>query len=275
MKLLLKLMLIFLVIETSCAQSNMSSADDILMNFIEKSGGFDNWGRLENIQFDYIEYYEDNVMNKTQKSGIYRNNPVCYLTKGEKSEDYLYIENSVFYKQGKEKWISLKTSWMGLGIRRTFDYQEINPTLHMYKYYSNLAKISSSLTSKFEKSDISFGSKYDVLQRTLSYRNIMGEDTERDEIYLFSKNDGLLRYSLNMERDNVIQIISYSDYQKFDDYLFPTSKVLNPNNTDIMRNEKYNHQFRNEVDGIRKPKHYNYSNIKINQPIDESVFDMD
>ncbi|MFT6963509.1 MAG: hypothetical protein ACJAWV_003246 [Flammeovirgaceae bacterium] len=236
-------------------------AKDVINSFISKCGGIDNWSQIDYLTYRYSEMYENDSSQLKHFVGSYKSQPICYAKHSELVSTISY-EKNIFYREGDEEWIYVE---LPQGIR----YEEISPSLEFAALYDSLEFI-------FTVSDINFGDKYDVIQQKISSpENYWRGEIDQQNLYLFSKVDSLLNYTLHMEGDRIVKIVSYSDYKQFDGYLFPTSRVLNPNNLDILKNQDYNYQFRNEVDGIRKPRYYLYTNIKFNHYIDEAVFLLD
>jgi hypothetical protein len=128
----------------------------------------------------------------------------------------------------------------------------------------------------YSYSDFIFGNDYNVIEKkTPVYNNLFGNRIGGYINYLiFSRKTGLLMYDMLMEGDRILNLTEFVQYKEIDGFRFPIKIRLAPNRTKILTDSPHSAQFRNEINKILQPRIRLYKNIQFNQPIDESVFDM-
>lgn len=250
--------------------SHAQAPTDIIERFIEVSGGLNLWEDIDFLQFQSTQTNIQDSVVKDDFVGFFRSKPACYVLRS-KQVTYNSDENSRHHKREGEGWISMDIMAKHLGMPIRIRYNKICPALD-FTINHNLIDYFYTISNK------DFGNDYYVLEKKIEEptKVVVPEERKKKNYLLFSKKDSLLKFDITTMNGKEIRVLEFLEYKMFDGYLFPILQKLTPEKI------SYLGQLNNKEEGILQnanrflqPKIIAYENIKFNQPIDESVFEMD
>jgi hypothetical protein len=265
MRLIIIIFSCYLFITPISAQN--ASAEEIILNFLEVSGGVETWRNLEYFHSDFMEINENDSTVTEFFSDWYKSNHTCYVKHSE-YDAYHATPISSHNKKNGEEWRSMQVITDFFGVKFTIRYEEI---CYALKFVTEL----DSLSTTYRISNKDFGDEFLVLEKDHPQYEMFGRVSEpKINYFIFGKSDGLLKFHMLFKEKSVIRVDEFLDYKKFGDYLFPTVQRKASTKTKILKESRYAKQFKSEINKVTQPKIITYQKVIFNQPIDESVFDM-
>jgi hypothetical protein len=230
------------------------SVEQIIDRYLEVTGGKERWKSVATLEINgySISAIDSNQKNIEKNTFIkyYRKEPVCLSII---RDNVRLVESASFSKMYNYK----TKEWKDLTLfSKVSNVAGVNFTFLSFSMH--FANENMSRHNYSTVSDKLFGNDYDVIELI---KPITANGETRIVYYLFSKDTGMLksiRIQVNGENYTETKIEGYTDIEGF---VFSTSTSYN-----------YGPLIKSPI--TLHPKTSIYTEIKINQPIDESVFDM-
>jgi hypothetical protein len=269
--LLLALLVVSLVANKK--YENPSNATLIIENFLKLSGGSEKWSELNSF-YSKIEEVKciKSVSEKKTNNSIeiwYKNNKQggCFVKQDDENRQY---GNSSGYWLRRNKsfdWISLNLTSSYTGITIKIDYTAVCYALEFSKRKDNLKEL-------YILSEAMSDDRFYVVEKLDENKKEALYNSEFKNYLFFSKKNGLLTHDILFVDNKLLKHEEFLDYTSFNGYLFPVTKKVSltlPKELLAIVNRE---NLRNGETNTDNTKIITYQKVIFNQPIDESVFDM-
>jgi hypothetical protein len=273
---------ILLLLSFNLKNEKTNKVEQIIGVFLKASGGINNWKNIRTFSYEkYVSYQNDSSIALTTDKVIYQNKPLCLFREGSEGEKEIMLENKCFRKRIESNdWIDMSSELKLLGVNYRFDYGKHFRALEFSKKKNNF--------EGFLISNKKFSKEYYVIEQD-SDSDVNGSAYLNNKInyFLFSKNTGLLDSIYTTLDDKLHRFIAFQDYEEKNNLIFPTKTIIGLVSQKAKNDLKMvieHTQNRMDSEGIEVNKgnmnrtlNVNtmiYKNVIFNQPIDESVFEM-
>jgi hypothetical protein len=247
----------------------------IVDRFLNASGGLDKWQKVNTLTLEH--YFEDGRGFKKYDI-VYRDEPLNYYSDLEGTV-YLANEYAIYNKDEKSgEWSNMTVLSGNMGLPIEFHRSTLFWALEFAK--------NNNLSEKYSLSDKNFGKEFNVLE--MLYRPNASERFRKGYNYyiLFSKKTGLIERQLLYKNGKQKEFTDYYDYTEVDGYVIPLKQA---HGFSKQTREGFNNTL-SEYDSLKKERDSTYvlkaskipvgatirhnQKVQFNQPIDESVFEM-
>jgi hypothetical protein len=276
-KIIFSVCLSLIMLTSSITRQNKSiDIQTIVEVFMKASGGIDKWESVETLLIEGVKSKENE--SKSQFKTTYNNNPLRLYQETEEAYYIRFVDDMFRKTKNSKEWRSMTTVSRKLGIPYKFNRYSIFWALEFANHVN--------ITNQYKISNKYFGDPYNVLEKK-NDSNLPNKFSKGSDFYiLLSKKTGLVVATYTYKNDKPYTSTQYLEYKDVNGYIIPTveisgfsspESIQNLSNSILEANEeakKKSINFRVDPSKITSPTTFSYKKVQFNQPIHESVFEM-